>query len=142
MDGRWGRGPMVVARWLYAIHVHEVARKRSYEPIGYPDIQHRDWEEDREVFDFHIDIQAVERFMKLWNTVEDLDTTTRQGFRTQVELPTFLYTYADIDDSYQGRKLARTLETSDSEGSDKDEYEDLMSGAFGTTKKILGYNAL
>ncbi len=142
MDGRWGRGPMIVARWLYAIHIHEVARKRSYEPIGYPEIHHRDWEEDRDVFDFHIDIQAVEAFMKVWRSVEDFNPETRQGFRTQVELPTLLYTYVDIDESYQGRKLARTLETSDSEASDRDEDLDVMSGAFGTTKKIIGYNAL
>jgi hypothetical protein len=142
MDGRWSRGPMIVAHWLYAIHVHEVARQRSYEPIGYPKIQHRDWEEDRDVFDYTLDVEVVEEFIDEWKTVEDFNVETRQGFRTQVELPTFLYTYVDIESSRQGKKLARQLELSDVEGSDKEEYEDLMSGAFGTTKKILGYNAL
>lgn len=142
MDSRWGRGPMIVARWLYAIHVHEVARKRSYEPIGYPDIQHRNWEEDNDVFDCTIDLQTVEEFMDEWKTVEDFNIETRQGFRTQVELQTLLYTYVDIDSSRQGKKLARQLDVPDTEGSDKEEYEDLMSGAFGTTKKIIGYNTL
>jgi hypothetical protein len=144
MDYRWNKGPMIVARWLYAIHIHEVARKCSTKPIGYPDIIHRNWEEDNDVFDLHLDIQAIEQFMKSWQTVEDMNIETRHGFRTQVELPTLLYTYVDMDYSPQGMKLARLLEPTDSEGggSEKEEFEDLMGGAFGTTKKIIGYNTL
>jgi hypothetical protein len=48
-----------------------------------------------------------------------------------------------MDNSTQGRRMARILEPSDTEDSDhQDEYVDLMSGAFGTTKKILGYNTI
>jgi hypothetical protein len=143
MDGRWLKGPTVVARWLYAIHVHEIARKVSYQPLGYPEILHRDWPEDRDTFDFHIDIQAIEEFMEGWRNVEDMDIETRHGFRTQSELQTLLYTYVDIENSSQGRRLAFKLmsDEEESEGS-HDEYIDLMSGAFGTTKKILGYNTI
>jgi hypothetical protein len=143
MDGRWGKGPAIVARWLYAIHVHEVARKESHKPLGYPEIIHRDWPEDRDVFDFEIDLQSIDEFMDSWKNVEDMDCDSRQGFRVKVELQTFLYTYVDIDNSTQGRRMARILEPSDTEDSDhQEEYSDLMSGAFGTTKKILGYNTI
>lgn len=143
MDGRWGRGPSIVARWLYAIHVHEVARKESCKPIGYPEIRHRDWPEDKDVFEFEIDLEAVEEFMDSWKNIEDMDCETREGFRVKVELPTLLYRYVDIDNSSQGRRMAQKLETFENEDSDKqDEYSDLMSGAFGTTKKILGYNTI
>lgn len=143
MDGRWGRGPAIVARWLYAIHVHEVARKESGQALGYPEIHHRDWPEDRDVFDFEIDLETLGEFMESWKNVEDMDLETCQGFRVQVELSTFLYTYADIENSRQGRRLASKLESSDTEDSGhSEEYSDLMSGAFGTTKKILGYNTI
>jgi hypothetical protein len=142
MDHRWNHGPMVVARWLYGIHIHEVVRKRSYDPLGYPEIIHRNWEYDQDVFDLEIDSECIETFMSEWSDVEDMNTETRQGLRIQVELPTFLYTYVDIDYSPQGIKLAHLMESSDTDMSEKEEYEDLMSGAFGTTKKIIGYNTL
>jgi hypothetical protein len=143
MDGRWGRGPIIVARWLYAIHVHEVARKESGQPLGYPEIWHRDWPEDRDVFDFEIDLEVLDEFMDSWKNVEDMDCETRGGFRIKVELPIFLYTYVDIDNSTQGHRLAQKLQPTDSDVSEhQEEYSDLMSGAFGTTKKILGYNTI
>lgn len=143
MDRRWNRGPRIVAKWLYAIHVHEIARKQSYRPLGYPEIEHRNWPEDKEVFDFHLDLEAIDEFMYSWRNNEDFDTSTRHGFRTQAELQTLLYTYADIDNSVQGRRLAAKFEVSESEDSDgHEESHDLMSGAFHTTKKIIGYNTL
>jgi hypothetical protein len=144
MDERWNKGPTVVARWLYAIHVHEIARHDTNKPLGYPTILHRDWPEDYDVFDFHIDIQAIEEFIDNWRNVEDMDVETSHGFRTQVELQKLLYTYVDIGNSVQGRRLSAKLIQDESENSEggQDEYVDLMSGAFGTTKKILGYNTM
>jgi hypothetical protein len=73
-----------------------------------------------------------------------MDVETSHGFRTQVELQKLLYTYVDIGNSVQGRRLSAKLIQDESENSEggQDEYVDLMSGAFGTTKKILGYNTM
>jgi hypothetical protein len=147
LDGRWRQGHKAVAKWLYALHVQVIARKRRYAPVQYPEIEHRDWPEDRDMFDCHIDQQAVEDFLELWQTHEDFDLRTDIGFRTACELPTMLWHYIDLEDSYHGRKMAKILEDSDSESegdwdSRGDHLTDLTNGLHGTTKKILGVNTL
>jgi hypothetical protein len=145
MDYRWNnRGPLIVAKWLYAIHVNEKALKLNHEPLNYPEIIHRDWEEDKDRFDFIMDIKDIEAFFYEWRHVDDFDMETHVGRRVRGEFLTFLYTYIDLDSSKQGRYISKKLEPdSESENETGQEtFDDLMSGAFGTTKKIIGYNTL
>ena len=146
MDHRWNnRGPMIVAKWLYAIHVYEKALKLNNKPINYPEIIHRNWEEDKSHFDFIIDIEEIDFFFDEWKVVDDFDIDTAVGKRVKGEFRTFLYTYIDMNNSKQGRFISKKLEPdsdSESESEKQDVYQDLMSGAFGTTKKILGYNTM
>ncbi len=147
MDGRWKKGHLVVARWMYALHVQVVARRNRYGEVGYPEIRHRDWPEDKDVFDINIDQEAVEEFFDTWREAEDFDMKTDIGLRTVCELPTLLWHYVDLDSSYHGRKMARILETDSEEESEEEDFRndymsDLTNGLHGTTKKILGINTL
>jgi hypothetical protein len=146
LDGRWGKGHKAVAKWMYALHIQVVARRNRYGPVTYPEIEHRDWPEDKDMFEINFDYEVLEEFFDSWRGNEDLDLQTDIGFRIFAELPTLLWHYVDLDESYQGRKMAKILE-SDSESEDDmigvgDHLTDLTNGLHGTTKKILGVNTL
>ncbi len=146
MDGRWRKGHMAVAKWLYALHVQVVARRNLHGAIGYPTIEHRDWPEDKDMFEMHIDQEAVEEFLDRWREHEDFDLETHVGRRTAAELPNLLWHYVELNMSVHGRKMAKILET-DSESEEDwigngDHLADLSNGLHGTTKKILGVNTL
>lgn len=147
MDSRWRKGHKAVAKWMYALHVQVIARRNRYGFVGYPEITHRNWPEDKDMFDIVIDQNVVEEFLDNWREHEDFDLQTDIGTRTACELPTLLWHYVNLDMSYHGRKMARILESDpDSENDDKygngDHMSDLSNGLHGTTKKILGVNTL
>jgi hypothetical protein len=129
MDGRWGKGHRVVAKWLYAIHVVEIARCDYNTPLAYPEIIHRNWEEDHDEFSLHINYDIVDSFLEEWATIEDFDYETRWGSRVYEELETLLWHYIDIDASRIGIRLAEKLIGSDSDS-------DSGSGRGGRRKKI------
>jgi hypothetical protein len=146
LDGRWRKGHKAVAKWLYALHVQVIARRNRYGAIQYPDIEHRDWLEDKDMFDIQIDQESIEEFLDGWREHEDFDLRTDIGCRTAAELPTLIWHYVELDASYHGKKMARLLET-DSESENEmigngDHWTDLTNGLHGTTKKILGMNTL
>lgn len=115
MDDRWAKGHRVVAKWLYAIQVLEIAKRDYGAPLAYPEIIHRDWSEDRDTYNINIDYTMVEEFMESWKTIEDLDPETRWGQRVVLEMQTLLWHYIDLDTSKIGIKLAEKLITSDSD---------------------------
>ncbi len=144
MDGRWGS--KAFAKWLYALHIHVVARRNRYGAVCYPEIQHRDWPEDKDIFEIVMDQEAVEEFLDRWREHEDFDSETNIGFRVAAELPTLLWHYVNLEESSHGKKMAKILET-DSESEEDmiglgDYMTDLSNGLHGTTKKILGVNTL
>jgi hypothetical protein len=115
MDSRWGKGHRIVAKWLYTIQVLEIARRDYGAPLAYPEIIHRDWAEDYDMFTLNIEYDTIEQFLGTWNTVEDLDPEMRWGQRAHDELQTLLWHYIDLDASKVGIKLAEKLITSDSD---------------------------
>ena len=115
MDGRWAKGHRVLAKWLYAIHILEIARRDYNAPLAYPEIQHRDWQEDYDEFNVHIDYDIISEFLEPWSTVEDLSLEFRWGSRVYEELQTLLWHYIDLDASRNGIKLAEKLLESDSD---------------------------
>ena len=146
MDGRWRKGHKAVAKWLYALHVQVVARRNRYGAVQYPEIEHRDWPEDKDMFEMNIDQEAVEEFLDKWREHEDFDLESHVGLRAAAELPTLLWHYVDLESSLHGKRMAKILETdSDSEEDmigNGDHWTDLTNGLHGTTKKILGINTL
>ena len=115
MDGRWGKGHRVVAKWLYAIHVVEIARRDTSGSLEYPEIIHRDWQEDYDEFTLNINYDIVHSFLEKWDTIEDFDIETRWGSRVYEELENLLWHYIDLDTSRIGIKLAEKLIVSDSD---------------------------
>jgi hypothetical protein len=115
MDGRWGKGHRVVAKWLYAIHVLEIARCNFSAPLAYPEIIHRNWEEDYDEFSLRINYHSVDSFLEKWVTIEDFDNETRWGARVYEELETLLWHHIDLDASRIGIRLAEKLMVSDSD---------------------------
>jgi hypothetical protein len=108
-----------VAKWLYAIQVQEFARKNVNGPISYPDCRHRDWPEDRDIYECEVTLSDLETFMYRWRNVEDFDMSTRSGQRVLSELHTLLYTYLDLETSKHGIKIARILQEAEND-SDSD----------------------
>jgi hypothetical protein len=115
MDGRWGKGHLVIARWMYAIHINEIARANYGATLAYPEIQHRDWPEDRETFGLYVNYDEVYDFMEGWKLIEDLDSEFRWGQRVYGELETLLYHYIDLENSRIGIQLANKICGSDSD---------------------------
>lgn len=115
MDARWGKGHRVLAKWLYSIQVLEIARCDFSASLAYPEIIHRNWQEDYDMYTAHIDYDMIEEFMESWKTIEDLDPEMRWGQRVYLELQTLLWHYIDVDSSKIGIKLAEKLVTSDSD---------------------------
>lgn len=146
LDGRWKKGHKVVAKWLYALHVQVIARRNQYGSVQYPKIKHRDWPEDKDIFEINIDQEAVEKFLDKWREHEDFDLETHIGLRVAAELPILLWNYVDLESSLQGKRMAKILETDSESDEDTighgDHWTDLSNGLHGTTKKILGINAL
>jgi hypothetical protein len=117
--------PKAVAKWLYAIQVQEVARKKYLGPIYYPEITHRDWEEDWDTFDMEVSQENCEIFLEGWRNNSDLESDTPSGERVRVELQTLLYTYVDLESSKHGKRIAALLADSDSEDSDYENETDI-----------------
>lgn len=115
MDYRWGKGHRVLAKWLYAIHVLEIARLDYNAPLAYPEIIHRNWPEDKDEFHLYLDFDSISDFLEPWRTVEDFDYDVRWGRRVYEELETLLWHYVDLDASRIGIKLAEKLLESDSD---------------------------
>ncbi len=115
MDGRWAKGHRVVAQWLYAIQIMEIARCDYDAPLTYPQLLHRDWPEDRDVFNMYVNYASVNDFLDSWKNIEDLDYEFRWGRRVYEELEKLLYHHIDLDASRQGIKLANILIGSDSD---------------------------
>lgn len=146
MEPRWKKGELIIAKWMYAIHIQEVARRRHLEPIQYPEIQHRDWPEDQDTFDIELPQDKIETFLKRFRNHEDFDIDTWAGARVINEFRTLLYHYIDLEESPHGRRIALLFDTgSDSDGnqSNHDDFLlDIINGLHGAKKKILGVNTL
>lgn len=112
MDRRWRKGEMVIARWLYTIHV---TYHFPHKKITYPAIVHRDWIEDYDEFYHVIDFNEVSECLTPWKLNEDLDTSTGVGSATVNELQQLLWTYIDLQSSKQGIRIADYLDESDSD---------------------------
>jgi hypothetical protein len=115
MDGRWAKGHRILAKWLYAIHILEIARCDMNAPLAYPEIIHRNWPEDKDEFHLYIDFHSISDFLEPWKTIEDLDYDVSWGRRVYEELETLLWHYVDLDASKIGIKLAEKLLESDSD---------------------------
>jgi hypothetical protein len=115
MDGRWGKGHRALAKWLYAIHVVEIGRCDFNAPLAYPEIIHRNWQEDYDEFNLYLDYDSVSEFLEPWATIEDLNPDFRWGSRVCEELQKLLWHYVDLDVSKNGIKLAEKLQESDSD---------------------------
>lgn len=117
MDSRWG--PMTVAKWLYAIQVAVVARKESiFSPLSYPELLHRNWPEDQDNFDIEVSFEDREVYLDRWDSCEDFDRTTASGQKIRLEFEEFLWTYVDLENCRQGRKIASVVDGSDTEEDD------------------------
>jgi len=128
MDSRWG--PMAVAKWLYAIQIAVVARKESvFSQLGYPELLHRNWPEDQDNFDMEVSFEDREEYLERWDACEDFDKTTQSGQKIRLEFEELLWTYVDLENSRQGRKIAYIME-----GSDEEDEED--SGRVGVDSYI------
>lgn len=133
MDGIWKKGHMAVAKWLYAIQVQVIANKEQYGALMYPEVKHRAWPEDRDLFDCEVSGPELEKFLDHWQLVEDLDVNTPSGLRVRCELQQLLWTYLALESCRQGNRVARIVdamgETSDDNSSVEEQKTD---GWFGS----------
>ena len=113
MSAQWT--PTVVAKWLYAISVVEVARQ-SGASLSYPEPCHRDWQEDHDMYSCEVDFYSVSEFLESFKTIEDLDYDTSPiGRRVYEELQRLIYCYIDMDNSRRGKQLAAKILDTDSD---------------------------
>jgi hypothetical protein len=117
MDSRWREGHMIVARWMYMIHVQEFVTRKYDAMICYGGIHHRDWNEDFHEYAKIMDFDKISSFMERWKFYEDLDPETRVGQRVLHDLQNLLYHFIDMDNSKIGIMVA-TAEDSDSDSED------------------------
>jgi hypothetical protein len=123
MDSRWG--PLAVSKWLYAIQIAVVARKQSIHTLlGYPDVLHRNWPEDQDNFDMNVGFDEREEFLDGWDACEDFDKTMPSGQKIRLEFEELLWTYVNLEQSRQGRKVAALVEDSDNEEDDDNDIVD------------------
>jgi hypothetical protein len=123
MNGAWGNGSKAVAKWLYAIQVLEIAKKDSISLLAYPEIKHRNLPEDRDRYEIVVTYDEIEKFLKKWSDIDDLDMKRNQGRRVREELSDFLYHYIDLESSKHGIAITRYLEDGE-----EDEEEYLQNG--------------
>ena len=117
MDSRWGYNSL--AKWLYAIHIQEIARGPGpCRAIGYPEIQHRDWPEDRDYFEYIMSSENIMDILDKWRLTSDFDPESEVYSRIVFEFSEFLYTYVNLETSKQGMFIANLYGqgTSDSDG--------------------------
>ena len=137
MDSRWNS--LTLAKWVYRIHVQEIARKKFDAPVWLGDIIHRDWNEDHSRYEEVIGDQDFTTYFQMWRDNEDFDTQSRVGQRLFRELPEFLYVYIDMEKSKQGQFIEELFD-SDSDYAEEtqvvkqDAYlQDAASGYHGGT---------
>lgn len=122
MSGRWKKGHLVCAKWLYAICVREVGKNKRWDPLYYREPCHRAYPEDRDQFDMTITSDAIADFLYSWRNNEDLSSESRIGQRVAIELEELLWTYVYINDSRQGFIVNNLLENQAENDSDS-EYD-------------------
>jgi hypothetical protein len=118
MDSRWNSKTNPLTNWMYRISVEEYAKSNHNSPVYIPAPGHRDTREDYDYFNHVIDIDTIHSFMDEWSSAEDLDTSSRLGYRVRYELHDFLYNFLDLERSKHGKVIARFWDDS---GSDSDE---------------------
>ena len=101
MDSRWSS--LTLAKWVYRLHLQEIARKKFDAPVWLGDILHRDWNEDFNRYEEVIGDQDFTSYFEMWRNNEDFDMQSRVGIRMFRELPAFLYVYIDMENSKQGQ---------------------------------------
>ncbi len=109
-------GLKAVANWMYSMSV--VYKACSFPTplrVRYPTPDHRDWQEDFEYFHATVDTIEIGKFLDRWKYADDFHPDTRLGQHIQTELAHILYTYLNLEDSENGRKIAAFVETSSSE---------------------------
>ena len=112
MCPEWNMGEMVIAQWMYEIHVQEFVNYNSV--VNYPGPFHRDWQEDYDEYIHIMNYDIISKFLKKWRLYEDFDPESRVGQR-MYEIVSILYGYIDMNASKNGRRIANLLEETDSE---------------------------
>ena len=139
MGVHWRGGTEVIARWMYTIQRDEIARGDYNSFVQYPEPYHRDWQEDLEEFQHVMDYDTLSRFMDTWKLYEDFDQDRRVGQRMLHEIQYLLYPFIDMENSYNGRRVAEALDDTDS---DADSWKSGRRGAAkGGAKKVDAYIA-
>jgi len=116
-DTRWKLGHLVVAKWLYTIHIRHATLDTTSFP--YQEIHHRNTIEDIEHYNNIISDEELHSFLKAWgHTIDDLCIDTFIGVKIAEELKNLIWIYINLDISPQGIAVAEWLfqEDSDSEG--------------------------
>lgn len=109
MDSRWG--PLTLAKWVYRIHVQEVARKKYDAPVWLGDIIHRDWDEDHNRYQDIMNEEELSNYLFNWRENDDFNKQTRVGERMIRELIQFLYVHIDMDNSAQGQFIEKLYDS-------------------------------
>lgn len=113
----------IVSQWVYGMSVFEVARKDYGHPLSYPEVEHRDWQEDLDYFHITFNCDEVDEFMNRWTEAEDFNDETRLGQRVKGELQKFVYCFLDLENCRNGKRVAKFLETSDNESDSEREHQ-------------------
>lgn len=118
MNESWKQSPLILAKWLYCVHVVEVARQDYMGNLYYDEPNHRDTIEDKDRFETVVSFMEIEKFMGQFDENEDLCYRGKAGQRTQIDLAEFLYCHINVKNSKQGHYVTRIL---DANASDSDE---------------------
>lgn len=137
MDSRWHSNhvnPLI--NWMYRISVEEYARCNYNKEVFVPEPKHRNTAEDYDYFIHIVEFETIHSFMDEWSFVEDLDVSSRLGYRIRYELQDFLYNFLDLELSKHGCVIARFWDDSGSDSDDirgsRDVYlRDLNDGFHG-----------
>lgn len=119
LDGRWHMSKVnPLTNWMYRISVEEYARCNYNKEVFVPEPKHRNTIEDYDYFNHIVDIETMQTFMDEWSNAEDLNISSRLGYRVRYELQDFLYSFLDLERSKHGHVIARFWDDS---GSDSDD---------------------